>query len=76
MISGHVDTSDYGLSHTLNDSGAVRNCLAGIKLRWLSVYCQLELHTLAVLSVHTDKNTKRGSPTRNWRAALVTPGFD
>jgi len=47
------------------------NCVGEV-----SLYCQLELNTLAALSVHTDKNINHGSPTGDRRAVFVPPGFN
>jgi hypothetical protein len=51
-----MDMPDYWLSHPFNGPGAVANGWTSIKNALKSLYFQLELNTLGVLSVLIDKN--------------------
>jgi len=55
-----VDTFDHGLSHLFKDPGAVLNGLALILCPFVFI---LELNTLGLLNVPTDKNLKNTGPS-------------
>ena len=69
------DTSEYELSHNLKCSGAVWNCLEGIKLGWWSVpLLSVGAEYIRGLIVSTDTNVNHGFPTIDPRRKFGPPG--